>query len=464
MIHPMGATKRAHVLVIAKRSSACDELAQLLERANYTVSTLESSRLDATHVAIQTYDLIVVELDEEEGFSSLSQLGAWQRQRVIAIIPAELSDEASRLARSGLARYLIRPVHPDEILQAVNDQLEIITLRGINSRLTDQLRSRYHTDNIIGISPGARSRRSFIRAFADIDQPVFVSGERGVGKQMIARTLHYSSWRALFPFIFLDTAQLPAEALELLLFGDQDHSASHGWFNRGLIEVARGSTIYVSEISHVPTVVQLRIAAVIRDSLSESVDEGRNQGPGIRFVFGSHSSPESLRKKGTLVDELYQQVCIAHLAIEPLRHRLEDIPLFVERFLQEIVRAYGKEAREFTEDALEALKRYDWPENLSQLKDVVYAAVMKTRPQPIDVDALPEPVGRKAPAALWISFPEEGLDFYKVVENFERALVQKALRLTGGNQRRAAKLLHLKETTFAAMRKRLQATGNRDVS
>jgi DNA-binding NtrC family response regulator len=172
-------------------------------------------------------------------------------------------------------------------------------------------------------------------------------------------------------------------------------------------------------------------------------------------MFASQFVPEHLKRKGTLVDELFQQVRDAHLAIEPLRHRADDIPLLAEKFVEQICHEHGKEIRDLSDDAIDALKQFNWPENVSQLRDMIYLAVMRTKPQPIDETVLPEPVGRRATQAPKVSIPEEGVEFYEVVSELERALVGSALKITAGNQRRAAQLLRLKETTFAAMRKRL---------
>lgn len=453
--------KNARLLVMASNPSTRIELTTLLEPLGCSTQTFDYFQSDPNQFRTCCYDLIIVDLDGSAGgpaeqddvLSILTLLGDLQWQKALALIPVDRSEQVGELLRLGISRYLLKPTHPDEVLQAVKDQLEIVLLKEAHARMTDHMKARYHIDNIIGISAGARHRRSFVRAFAELDQPVFISGERGVGKEMVARTLHYSSSRSGLPFIFIDTTILPPAGLDSLLFGTASEQPIGSYRSTpGLIELAKGGTIYLTEASLIPASVQFRLAAAMR--IPETTEPHAQPLP-ARFMFASQFVPEQLKRKGTLVDELFQQVRDAHLAIEPLRHRVEDIPLLAERFVEQICQEHGKEIRDLTDDAIDALKQFNWPENVSQLRDMIYLAVMRTKPQAIDETVLPEPVGRRATQAPKVTIPEEGIEFYEVVGELERALVGSALKITAGNQRRAAQLLRLKETTFAAMRKRL---------
>ncbi|HXF06262.1 MAG TPA: sigma 54-interacting transcriptional regulator [Blastocatellia bacterium] len=442
---------RMRVVVVTESLVRSREIAHLLEPVGCRITPLIYSEAGDGAFSGSESDLVVAEIPEDDP-SVLHQLRGQSGVPIVALVPERLIGSAMELARMDHCRFLLTPAHPREILEVVRDQLDLVALRQTTSWLTDQLRARYHPDNLIGVSRGAHNRRAFVRAFADVDLPILLVGERGVGKETVARTLHYASRRALLPFLLVDTEALPTGGLEPLLFGNTMRPEPHApVFRPGLMELARGGTIYLTDIARIPQIVQMRLATLLREQHS-SGDEPRVR---PRLIFGSLVSPDSLRRQRLLDEDLWLLLQETQLTIEPLRQRQEDIPLFVEAFTGEICREFNKEPREITPGALEALKRYSWPENVSQLKKTLLAAFERARPPAIDETMLPEPIGTRPSPVPKMAVTEAGLDFYEVVEEFERALISSALHLTAGNQRRAARLLRLKETTLAAMRKRL---------
>ncbi len=443
------------VLVVAGAASRQAELGRVIEQLGCRVTTTDFLHLENLLLEGRTFHLVVADM-EREVMPLGETLAQIEPQKVIALIPESLREQGTWVMGLALGRYVIKPVHPEELLQAVRDRLEVMALQDTTMRLSAELRAQYQIANIIGVSRGAETRRAFVRTFAAAHCPLFLSGERGVGKHRIAQTLHYSGPWALAPFILVDTTHVSASALSGLLFGDVE------WIEgevkptgRGVVTLLKAGTIYITEASLVPLPLQHRVAAVIREQ--NAIGDEESETPvGVRFIFGSHWTPEQLRRKGMLVEDLYHLVRETHLAIEPLRARPEDIPYFVDYFLERICQRQRCEKRVLTEEALDALAQYTWPENVDELQRVLEIAVRRTSPLPIDATHLPEPIGRPAPRIPKVPFPEEGVDFYELVEEFERGLITEALRRTGGNQRRAARLLRLKETTLAAMRKRLK--------
>lgn len=452
--------REMRVLVVAGTANRQAELGRVIERLGCQVTTADFLHLEGLSPESEAFHLVVADL-ERESIPFGGALAQLDPQKIIALIPEAWPEQGMRDLGAAVGRYVIKPVHPEELLQAVRDRLEVVALQEATARLSAELRARYQIEDLIGVSPGAEMRRAFVRTFAHVAHPLFLSGERGVGKQRLAQTVHYSGPWAMTPFILVDTAHVPASALSGLLFGDAgwagDEALSLG---RGITTLLSAGTVYITEASFIPLPLQYRLAAMIREQ-QEAGSEALEVPSGLRFIFGSQWAPEQLRRKGLLVEDLYQVIRDAHLAIEPLRARPEDIPYFVDYFVERICQQQQRERRVVTEAALRALARHTWPENVDELQRVLEVAVRRTSPQPIDVTHLPEPIGHPAPRVPQVPFPEEGLDFYEVVEEFERHLIAEALRRTGGNQRRAARLLRLKETTLAAMRKRLKVEFDR---
>lgn len=447
--------REKHVLVVAGTTSRQQELERLLERLGCRVTTADFLQIESLPLEGKTFHLIVADLDTMT-LPLGNALARIEPHRLIVLIPEALRER--ELVNVTAGRYLLTPVHPEELLQAVRDRLELVSLQEMAARLSAEVRAQYQIGNIIGISRGAEMRRTFVQTFAGVSHPIFLSGERGVGKEWIARAVHASGPWAMAPFLLLNTEKLPASTLSGLLFGELEGGPEPMHSISGIASFMGAGTIYISEVAFLPLPLQYRVAALIRDQQRMHESESPS---GLRFIFGSHAAPELLRRKGMLVEDLYELVREAHLAIEPLRARVEDIPYFVDHFLEQICQKQKREKRVLAQEALEALMRYAWPENVDELKRVLEEAVRRTSPLPIDVTQLPPPIGSSAPRVPRIPFPEEGLDFYEVVEEFERGLIQEAFRRTGGNQRRAARLLRLKETTLAAMRRRLGVKADR---
>jgi DNA-binding NtrC family response regulator len=278
---------------------------------------------------------------------------------------------------------------------------------------------------------------------------------------MVARSLHYHGWRAGFPFLLVDSRQLPDEYLHPLLFGRVDVAHTGEWrVQRGVIEVMGSGTLYINEASQLSPEVQQKLVELIVDRKFRRLGELGAHESTARVALGS--TLESNQLSARLLPEFARLLKPTTLRVEPLRERVEDIPHLVSAFIKESVRTYGKEMVEVTNQALAALTKYSWPGNVSELKSVIGVAVKRIKPQPFDETVLPEHIAGTYDLIPPVQLSEEGADFYELTGRYEQALVEAALRITRGNQRRASQLLKLKETTLAAMLKRIRlSTGKK---
>jgi DNA-binding NtrC family response regulator len=223
-----------------------------------------------------------------------------------------------------------------------------------------------------------------------------------------------------------------------------------------MVEVAESGTLYITEVSELSETLQQKLVELIVDRKFHRLGEVSPHESGVRVILASTQEVGRLKAERLILPELERLLRPSALHIEPLRERIEDIPHFVDAFIEESVHRYGKEPVDITDEALDALARYLWPGNVSELESVIDDAVRQTRPQPIDEAMLPASIIGHSSTLPCVRIPSGGADFYQLTGRYEQALIEAALRVTNGNQRRAAALLNLKETTLAAMLKRIR--------
>lgn len=277
-------------------------------------------------------------------------------------------------------------------------------------------------------------------AHAAHDRPVLIEGETGTGKRFLARLIHDLSQRRDGPFVPVSVELLSDEAAEAALFGSIKVSSSGTHYtSRGYAQKASGGTLYIDGALTVSPLTQNKLWRLIErgefflsgDGLAENVD--------LRVVLGCSGRPAgSLAHAIPVTDSL---------SVPPLRYRKPDVEPLCKHFIREICRAAQKEPRRLSPDALDALRRYDWPGNVAELRSVVEFCVRHSEPPPITTSLLPAHVTDPSPP-LGSPDLDSGVDLTHELRRLEKEFLIEALRKTGGVQSKAAKLLGLKPTTL----------------
>jgi transcriptional regulator with GAF, ATPase, and Fis domain len=292
---------------------------------------------------------------------------------------------------------------------------------------------------------------------------VLISGETGTGKEVVARAIHSAGPRSQFSFVAVNTGALPENLLEAELFGHVRGAFTGAVANRiGRFEQAHRGTIFLDEISDMPLDLQAKLLRVLQEREFQRLGSSETVKVDVRVIAATNVDLAERVRQGRFREDLFYRLNVVPLSIPPLRERRRDIPLLVQHFLEKICRQEGLARREITPEALHRLMQYDWPGNVRQLENAVEMAVALSGDRcllyPSD---FPLPACRPRPPAASatpaITVPDDGLDFEATVSRIERALLEQALRKTGGNKKQAADMLGLKRTTFAAKWKSLEA-------
>ena len=296
----------------------------------------------------------------------------------------------------------------------------------------------------LGRSGAIKDLEALVSRFAPSDVSILIVGESGTGKYLVARALHGRSARREGPFEVIEIPRDPPHGLEEELFGRHSHQ---GGGRLGMIELAKGGTLYLGRLENMPLHLQGRLLSTL--------EEGRYRVPGgvevrdvdVRFIFSVEEDPTLLVEKGRLMEEFYYRLKSLKITIPPLRERREDIPYLLNRFIREFSRKYEKAITGFTPGFLRIIEGYSFPGNVRELQSLVERCVVLTDRDVLHEDLLPPDLKG-----------DRGESLDELLENIEKEMIIKALKDAGGVQTRAAEILGI---SFRSLRYRLKKLGIR---
>ena len=291
-------------------------------------------------------------------------------------------------------------------------------------------------DCFIGVSAHLAEMKEFISVQAAALRPVLLIGERGLRQEQIARALHLASEHRGQPFFAINAKALDEDALHQLLFSP-----------RGIIENMRRGAIYVNELTGLPPLMQQRFASYIEEQ-RWSARSGRR--PAQRLIFATEYNPASRNAENRLAYGLIEQLRSSSFLLKPLRERSEDIPYLINHLASRIASRLGKEVREIANDAVRMFVEYVWERNIDELESVIESMLVNAPLPRIDEHLLPDRIRYMSLRTI----PPSGIDLPTVVDDYERSLIETAMRQTGGNQTKAGRLLGLRIQTLNMKLKR----------
>jgi transcriptional regulator with GAF, ATPase, and Fis domain len=288
-----------------------------------------------------------------------------------------------------------------------------------------------------------------LRSVADLDTTVLIHGETGVGKELLARSVHFSGVRRDRPFVAVNCAAIPEELFESELFGSRKGAfTGASEHRRGHFQMANGGTLLLDEIGEMPLHLQSKLLRAIEERKVTSVGADRPVDIDVRFIVTTNKDLQAEVERGAFRRDLFYRLSVMPVRVPALRERPEDIPLLAHHFLEEAGRRLKRAVRGIEPESLQALVRYPWPGNVRELENIIERAVIVSR-----VDVLTElerflggPAGAHAPVDLSLPFRDAKA---RVVEEFERAYVAGLLEANGGKLTAAAKHADMDPKNFS---------------
>jgi DNA-binding NtrC family response regulator len=357
-------------------------------------------------------------------------------------------ESAVEAVRLGAEDYLVKPFEPAALLLVLRRAIEFQELKAQSRRTLRRNQERFTFANVVAASPGMHAVFETLRSVADLETTVLIHGETGVGKELLARSLHFSGARRDRPFVAVNCAAIPQELFESELFGSRKGAfTGASEHRRGHFQAASGGTLLLDEIGEMPLTLQPKLLRAIEEKKVTSVGADRPADIDVRFIATTKKDLQAEVERGTFRRDLFYRLSVMPVRVPALRERPEDIPLLARFFLEQAARRSKKTVCAVAPESLAALVGYPWPGNVRELENVMERAVIVSAGDTLTgIERFLTPQGTHARVDLSLPFRDAKS---RVVEEFERAYVQGLLEAHGGKLTAAAKHADMDPKNFS---------------
>jgi len=355
-------------------------------------------------------------------------------------------ESAVEAMRAGAFHYITKPFHNDEILIQAKRAIEQKTLQEELKRLRTEVQARNRFQNIIGQSAAMQRVFEIVAQVSDLPANILIEGESGTGKELIARAIHSSSSRVSGPFIPVNCAAIPETLLESELFGYVRGAFTDARRDRpGLFREASGGMLFLDEISEMPLTLQTKLLRVLEDKEVRPLGANQSEKVDTRVLSASNRNLDELVRNGKFRQDLYYRLNVIRIELPALRQRSEDIPLLVRYFIEKFAAGAKRNVEGIQDDALAALKSYDWPGNIRELEHTVERAVLLGKGTLVGAEDLPTNLMARGESAIVLA---QAFAKQFTLYDLEREYIGKVLESTKGNKTEAARILGVDRTTL----------------
>lgn len=413
-----------------------------------------------------TYDLCFTDmrLPDGNGIELVGEIARRYPRTPVAMITAfgniELAVEA---LKAGAFDFVSKPVDLTVLRGLVKHALELNNAE----RAAPASPPPEQASRLLGASPAMQTLRETISKVARSQAPVYIRGESGVGKELVARTIHEQGARANGPFVPVNCGAIPAELMESEFFGHKKGSFTGAHADKaGLFQAANGGTLFLDEVAELPLPMQVKLLRAIQEKAVRPVGAAQEVQVDVRILSATHKDLGELATDGRFRHDLYYRINVIELRVPPLRERASDLPQLTSTILDRLAEQHGRNAPAISPDAMSELRRYPFPGNVRELENILERALAMADGHSIEVDDLylPQPAARAAAPDVAngnviagpIDLDPAGGPLPSYIEQLERAAIQKALEENRWNKTRAAAQLGI---TFRALRYKLKKLG-----
>ena len=360
-------------------------------------------------------------------------------------------DDATAALKAGAFDFLTKPLDLDHLNKIVKNALQGKILAEQNRELQAKLLKSQNGDEMIGKSESLNRVRLMISKAAPARASVLITGESGVGKELVARAVHEQSERAKGPFIVVHCAALPENLIESELFGFEKGAFTGAEnLHKGRFELADGGTIFLDEIGEVNLATQVKLLRVLQEHKFERVGGEKSIEVDVRVVAATNRNLEEEVKSGKFREDLFYRLNVVRIEMPALRERMDDIPLLMHAFLREFNIENKKNIKGFDKASKAAMIKYNWPGNIRELKNAVESAVVMCTGDEIKIEDLPRALRSQGEEKV-ITIPI-GI----TMDEAEKIIIQENLAANKGNKSRTADILGIGRKTLHRKLEELQ--------
>jgi DNA-binding NtrC family response regulator len=451
---------RGHLLVVDDEPSILNTLKKALSLEGYSVDVAGGVGLAEERLAKHGYDamLLDVSLPDGNGLELLERLRAAGSDTPVIMMSGHATvDTAVRATKLGALDFLEKPISTDRLLVMLENTLRLV-------RAEQEARElRVETgffEELIGDSRAMRELREQVSRAARANAGVLVTGERGTGKELVARAIHRASPRAKGPYEKLNCAAVPAELIESELFGHEAGAFTGATKQRrGKFERAHGGTLFLDEVGDMPLSMQAKLLRVLQERELERVGGSDLIKVDVRVVAATNRDLIAACQSGEFRADLYDRLNVLPLELPPLRARRDDIAVLARHFLAQASKENARPGVHLKDDAIEALGRHAFPGNVRELRNLIERLVILSPDESITAQDVERSLGMSVPAQSTGLF-RPGVPFRVLVEEAERTILEEAIGHHGGQMAATARALGLERSHLYKKAKALGLRGS----
>ncbi len=440
---------RIRILLIDDEQPARYAMAKALQSANYEIHQAEDGRAGVDAIRTGAYDLVFLDLTMPimDGQSLLREISNERLESTVEIIVVTADDNvptAVECIRLGASDFISKPYEIEQIRAIARRVADRVALQERVQHLQNELENRQAFGAIVGISRPMRDLFSQIERVAKAPLDVLIQGETGTGKELIAREIHELSPRAEGPFIAINTAAMTESLVESELFGHTKGAFTGADSDRkGCFELANGGTLFLDEIGDMPLAAQSKMLRALQQRTVQPVGSSQTMKVDVRVISATHQDLETSVADNHFRQDLYFRIKGVALRVPPLRERREDILVLAHHFLN-LFNDRTSSSLEFNQSALDAMLTHAWPGNVRELEHSVLAAATMceaTKVSPTDLQLTrSDVIHDDSELGKYLDYPLTEAKS-RLVEDYERMAITKALDASQGNVSAAARQL-----------------------
>ena len=453
------------IYVVDDESVARDGLSMALKKKNYDVRAFESAENALFAMKDEVPDLVLLDigLPGMSGVEALEEIKKCYPDVIVIMITAyEDVETVVSAMKFGAQDYVVKPLQMDQLLAILRNHFESIAMR----KEIQALHERYLKEKLpcfIGESNAILDVMEVVRKVAQSpDTAILIQGETGTGKELIARAIHFRGPNFRGPLVSLNCAAIPRDLIESELFG-----YSKGAFSGadkagkvGLVEKAKGGTLFLDEIGDLSHEAQAKLMRLLENGEYYRVGSTRKHKAQTRIVSATNKDLVALIADGHFREDLYYRLAVVKIEVPSLNKRSDDVIPIAKHYLLEFSKKFNKKFTGLSREAETALIDYSWSGNVRELKNVIERAVLLADGPRLRLEHLGlNGSGNQRPEdrhdSKLPSISPSGIDFTKIIQKIEKKYFGEALRVSAGNESKAAKLLNLSRDKFRYQRQKL---------
>ena len=449
---------KPHILVVDDELSMRELLEVMLTKEGYQVSTAQTGKEAISLIEKTDFDLLLcdIRLGDITGIDVLKALRNQNRDTVVIMISAYATTEAAVEAMNeGAYDFVPKPFNNEELKQTIHNALKLKTLEHEKKILDDELKRTLHFGKIVGKSPAMRNIYKLIQQVARTKTNILITGESGTGKELIAKAIHEESARNAEPFVVVNCGGIPETLMESELFGHKKGSFTGATQDKkGLFETADQGTIFLDEIGELGLPIQVKLLRAVQERVFKPVGSNEDVSVDIRIISATNKKLEDEVIAGNFREDLFYRLNVIEIKVPPLRERKGDLRVLAQHFLEKYSTEMGKEVSKISSYAIDLLNKYDFPGNIRELENLMERSIALSSTNII----LPDSLALSLHKRRWIEGVKNrrfdldevrnGVSLDNILEEIEKAYLERALECTNGKKQEAADLLGISFRTF----------------